>query len=66
MAFGNSQAMVFLPALVNNGNVTPTAGTTINPVTAVPVASLKPWYMTWWGLGLISVGAFVAYRKFKG
>jgi len=46
-------------------------GQIIPPANALPpnvtIASLnEPWYMTWWGLGLIGAGAFFGYRWYKG
>jgi LPXTG-motif cell wall-anchored protein len=51
-----------LTALTQPG-ITQTPVTPGTVVTATPVAS--SWYTTWWGLGLIGLGGFLAYKKFK-
>ena len=39
----------------------PTPSTNV-VVTAMPAS--KPWYTTWWGLGLLGIGAFAGYKAF--
>lgn len=44
---------------VNLGDVTPAPGTPTLATLADP-----PWYQTWWGIGLLGVGGFFAYKHF--
>lgn len=39
-------------------------GYTIDPMTGV-CALATPWYKTWWGIGLLGVGGFFAYKHFS-
>lgn len=34
------------------------------PIATGIVAPSNPWYMTWWGIGLIAVAGYFGYKKF--
>lgn len=37
----------------------------LQPLVNAVAAPGKPWYMTWWGVGLILGGGYLGYRRFK-
>lgn len=40
----------------------PAAGAQTTAATAVPLIASTPWYRTWWGMGVLALVAFGAYR----
>lgn len=60
---GSGWVNTLLSNTIFGAKVNTTPGTAITTTNVYNTTTSTPWFMTWWGLGLLGTGGFLAYRK---